>query len=64
MFDAMMNRMAADPLSHEATPLSIRKPGDGTAMVFVDVADEEVTLLEHGDPDRWLAFETSSAHRG
>jgi hypothetical protein len=57
VFDKALNRTADDPLSHDATFLSIDKPGDGTAMVFVDVADEEVTLLEHGDPERWLAFE-------
>jgi hypothetical protein len=55
--DAALNRTADDPLSHDATFLSIRKPEDGTAMLFVDVADEEVTLLEHGDPERWLTFE-------
>jgi hypothetical protein len=57
IFDNVLNRTADDPLSHDATFLSIRKPGDGTAVVCADVTEEEVTLLEHGDPDRWLAFE-------
>jgi hypothetical protein len=57
VYDNVLNRTADDPLSHEATFLSIDKPADGTAIVCVDVADEEVTLLEHGDPDRWLAFD-------
>lgn len=57
IFDGVLNRTADDPLSHDATFLSIRKPQDGTAMMFVTATDEEVTLLEHGDPQRWLAFE-------
>jgi hypothetical protein len=55
--DAVLDRTADDPLSHTATFLAIRKPSDGTAVLCVDVADEEVTLLQHGDQDRWLAFE-------
>jgi hypothetical protein len=55
--DAILDRTADDPLSHTATFLSIRKPGDRPALMVVDVADEEVTLLEHGDPERYLTFE-------
>ena len=61
---AVLDRTADDPLSHDATFLSIRKPEDGTAMLFVDVTDEEVTLLEHGDPERWLTFEDLAGSPG
>ncbi|MGZ4437563.1 MAG: hypothetical protein ACXVWU_06930 [Nocardioides sp.] len=54
-----LGRIADDPLSHTCTFVHLPTTGsgkDGQILVWVDVADEEVTLLEHGTPETFLAF--------
>ena len=54
---AALDRIADDELSHTATfvhiPPSLQQP---VSLVWVNVFDEELTLLEHQDPERYLAF--------
>ena len=54
---AALDRIADDDLSRSATfvhiPPSLQEPA---SLAWVNVFDEELTLLEHQDPERYLAF--------
>jgi len=52
-----LDRIADDELSHTATFVQIPPSLDEPALLaWVNVFDEELTLLEHEDPERYLAF--------
>ena len=54
---AALDRVADDELSHTATFVLIPPELDEPAAVaWVNVFDEELTLLEHDDPERYLGF--------
>lgn len=54
---AVLDRIADDPMSTTATFLSIRSAQDEPVIVTVRVADEELTMLEVGDPERYADFD-------
>lgn len=64
MLAAVLDRVADDPLSPTATFLSIRSATDDPAIVTVRVADEELTMLEVGDPERYVDFDDLTLGEG